>query len=121
MRYVEIHGNRVSGPFDYEGMMPTHDSLLTVDVTNMTPEPKSAWIYEGGVFTPASRILSEVSIEDLRESRNLLLELSDWRVMPHTPLPEAEVLLWADYRQELRDITEGYTPIAAPVWPVAPS
>lgn len=38
--------------------------------------------------------------------RDSLLEESDWTQMPDSPLSEERKGAWAEYRQELRDITK---------------
>ena len=42
---------------------------------------------------------------NVRETRNILLDESDWTQMPDAPLTEEEKTLWKTYRQALRDIT----------------
>lgn len=50
------------------------------------------------------------SIEELATraiiKRNELLFNSDWTQLPDSPLTEQKKLLWAEYRQNLRDITK---------------
>ena len=43
----------------------------------------------------------------LRQRRNMLLSSSDWTVLSDSPLSETEKTAWLEYRQDLRDITEG--------------
>jgi len=55
-----------------------------------------------------------------REERNRLLRLSDWAVLPDSPLNETEKLNWKKYRQELRDLP---TLVTSPInikWPSKP-
>lgn len=40
-----------------------------------------------------------------RVQRNQLLSISDWTVLPHSPLSETDQAAWVSYRQELRDFT----------------
>jgi hypothetical protein len=58
--------------------------------------------------------------EDIKSKRNLLLYQSDWTQIPNTPLTAEQQQAWADYRQQLRDITSqsGY-PFNV-VWPTPP-
>jgi hypothetical protein len=46
----------------------------------------------------------ESRVAGLRAERDALLAASDWRVLPDAPTPHAEVVLWLDYRQSLRDL-----------------
>jgi len=45
------------------------------------------------------------AIAGLRARRNSLLASSDWTVLPDSPLSNKNA--WIEYRQDLRDITEG--------------
>jgi len=47
------------------------------------------------------------AIAGLRQRRNVLLSSSDWTVLSDSPLSETEKTSWLEYRQDLRDITEG--------------
>jgi hypothetical protein len=56
----------------------------------------------------------------IKAQRNQLLQQSDWTQIPNTPLTAEQQQAWADYRQQLRDITSqsGY-PFNV-VWPTPP-
>jgi hypothetical protein len=64
-------------------------------------------------------------IERIRLNRNIRLQLCDWTQMPDSPLSSQQRTAWAEYRQQLRDITadlpdplpENYRPN----WPAQPS
>jgi hypothetical protein len=47
------------------------------------------------------------AIAGLRSKRNSLIASSDWTVLSDSPLSETEKTAWLEYRQDLRDITEG--------------
>ena len=47
------------------------------------------------------------AIAGLRQRRNAMLSASDWTVLPDSPLSATEKTAWLEYRQDLRDITEG--------------
>ena len=47
------------------------------------------------------------AIAGLRQRRNAMLSSSDWTVLPDSPLSATEKTAWLEYRQDLRDITEG--------------
>jgi len=49
------------------------------------------------------------AIAGLRQRRNMLLSSCDWTVLSDSPLSETEKTAWLEYRQDLRDITEGVT------------
>ena len=58
--------------------------------------------------------------DEVKLNRNRLLYQSDWTQLPNSPLDAAKKQQWADYRQQLRDITtqSGY-PFNV-VWPTQP-
>ena len=47
------------------------------------------------------------AIAGLRQRRNAMLSSSDWTVLPDSPLSATDKTAWLEYRQDLRDITEG--------------
>jgi hypothetical protein len=58
--------------------------------------------------------------QDIKAQRKILLLQSDWTQIPNGPLTVEQQQAWADYRQQLRDITSqsGY-PFNV-VWPTSP-
>ena len=63
------------------------------------------------------------AIAGLRQKRNSLLASSDWTVLSDSPLSQEEKTAWLEYRQDLRDITEGVTTeakVKAVVFPEKP-
>jgi len=63
------------------------------------------------------------AIAGLRQRRNALIASSDWTVLSDSPLSETEKTAWLEYRQDLRDITEGLNTeakVKAVVFPVKP-
>ena len=49
-------------------------------------------------------------LELLRNYRNKLLAVSDWTVLPDSPLSESKKNEWKTYRQALRDLPSKVTP-----------
>jgi len=47
------------------------------------------------------------SLASLRAKRNSLIASSDWTVLSDSPLSAELKTAWLEYRQDLRDITEG--------------
>ena len=63
------------------------------------------------------------AIAGLRSKRNSILASSDWTVLSDSPLSAELKTAWLEYRQDLRDITEGVNTVAkvnAVVFPVKP-
>ena len=59
------------------------------------------------------------TIKNVRDTRNTLLQISDWTQLPDSPLSQEKRAEWAAYRQQLRDITEQN--INSVVWPQEPN
>jgi len=52
------------------------------------------------------------AIAGLRQRRNALIASSDWTVLSDSPLSAELKTAWLEYRQDLRDITEGVNTVA---------
>jgi hypothetical protein len=52
------------------------------------------------------------AIAGLRSKRNSLIASSDWTVLSDSPLSAEVKTAWLEYRQDLRDITEGVNTVA---------
>ena len=52
------------------------------------------------------------AIAGLRSKRNSILASSDWTVLTDSPLSAELKTAWLEYRQDLRDITEGVNTVA---------
>jgi hypothetical protein len=78
------------------------------------------WLLENGVLVTYDKRTSEQkaadALKDLRLHRDLLIQKTDWWVLPDRS-PSAEQLA---YRQALRDITNTYSSLDDVVWPVKP-
>ena len=51
----------------------------------------------------------------------MMLEQSDWTVLPDCPLSDSKVAEWKTYRQTLRDLPANTTDWANPTYPDTPS
>ena len=63
------------------------------------------------------------AIAGLRQKRNSILASCDWTVLSDSPLSAELKTAWLEYRQDLRDITEGVNTVAkvnAVVFPEKP-
>ena len=52
------------------------------------------------------------AIAGLRQKRNSILASSDWTVLSDSPLSAELKTAWLEYRQDLRDITQGVNTVA---------
>tara|TARA_B110000285_G_scaffold157505_1_gene175698 strand:+ start:1820 stop:2179 length:360 start_codon:yes stop_codon:yes gene_type:complete len=62
-----------------------------------------------------------VTADDMRVVRDYLMAMSDYTQLTDCALTDAKVAEWATYRQALRDLPSGYTPVASPTYPTMPS
>jgi len=64
----------------------------------------------------------DFTIDELRLVRDDLLIDTDWTQMADAPLTDEEKAAWATYRQELRDLPDGYTttPLNEVTYPFPP-
>ena len=53
----------------------------------------------------------DIYIKELRNIRNHLLAECDWTDLPNAPLTETKKIEWQNYRQQLRDLTNGLTTV----------
>lgn len=65
-------------------------------------------------------IPDEIFWERLRNERNFKLVRSDWTQLPDSPLTSTKKAEWANYRQELRDITLNTEDPKNIIWPTQP-
>ena len=60
--------------------------------------------------------------EDLfRFERNRRLEMSDWAVLPDSPLSDEKIAEYKIYRQALRDLPANTSDFANPTYPIEPN
>ena len=60
-------------------------------------------------------------LELARLNRDCLLKNSDWRMLPDSPLTDAQRAAWATYRQALRDLPETNADSNKWKWPKVPT
>ena len=64
----------------------------------------------------------------LRKERDMLLQLTDWIVLPDSPISDLQRTNWHEYRQALRDLPSTENPsldengeLLGVTWPTKPS
>ena len=72
---------------------------IELTAQEITQRQAEATAWANGAFDRA--------IAGLRQRRNALIASSDWTVLSDSPLSAELKTAWLEYRQELRDITEG--------------
>jgi len=61
-----------------------------------------------------------VTVVELRAERDKLIASCDHTQLSDSQLTNAKKAEWATYRQALRNLPSGYTPVASPTYPTAP-
>ena len=87
--------------------------------TRSAAQIKGEWV-EQWTVTPWTQDQIDAATEqqwtEVRAERNRRLLDCDWTQLPDAPLSDTDKQAWADYRQELRDITTQTDPFGI-VWP----
>lgn len=102
----------------FEAPQPEHTRFQVV-YRDGVEEIESKWYTKYGVSDmdqEAIDALTAAQWDSIRAERNRKLANCDWTQLPDAPVDAAA---WAEYRQELRDITAQTDPFAI-VWPTAP-
>tara|TARA_R100000234_G_C4928640_1_gene147452 strand:- start:50 stop:280 length:231 start_codon:yes stop_codon:yes gene_type:complete len=60
--------------------------------------------------------VQSMMLEDIRKTRNKLLQESDWTQSSDSPLTDSKKTEWATYRQNLRDVPSGLDLSSITVW-----
>ena len=128
MKYLQVtDGVSVGGVFNDNPGITIESDWVRID--NVTPEPQLGWSYDGTTWTNPDDGL--VSVDLLRVRRDDRLRDSDHIVVRHrdqmghdvhttNELTDTEYQTWLKYRQDLRDLPSGYTPVANPTYPTKP-
>jgi hypothetical protein len=88
-----------------------------------TPELSGSVYVQTWNITDASEEEINTRIDEkwgeVRETRNLLLQQSDWTQFQDSPITGSKLTEWQTYRQQLREITSQSNPFNL-FWPVRP-
>lgn len=137
---VQWYGDGIGGEIEFKPSSPlSNDKPLNEKISELGEWSKLIQIYNDEIVRreEAQRVQQEL-IEasrdywaSLKEIRNYKLMECDWTQLPNSPLTDEQVAAWAEYRQELRDLTDLITdpkPMVLafeageihPDWPVPP-
>ena len=72
------------------------------------------WLSEGNSPLPMDILDPWIA---KRQERNLILQSTDWTVLPDAPLTDTEKIAWKAYRQKLRDLPQDYAKVENIKWP----
>ena len=121
--YLEVNadGLAISGVWTYD---PINAIPATHSGIEISGEATVGWTWDGTDWVaPVGFVAATpptVSVDELRVTRDELLRSSDFTQLADAPYTVAEKALWVTYREELRDLPDGYTPVADPVYPTKP-
>jgi len=113
MKKALIQGKRICEVRNDE--FPVHPDLVWVDVADDTTELDT---YVNGKVV--SYVAPELTMDDLRIQRNMMLVASDWTQGNDSPLTDEVKAKWAKYRQALRDLPQAHLDPNTVIWPDAP-
>lgn len=102
----------------FEAPQPEHTQFQVV-YRDGVEEIEGKWYTKYGVSDMDQEAIDALTAsqwDSVRTERNRKLADCDWTQLPDAPVDAAA---WAEYRQELRDITAQTDPFAI-VWPTAP-
>ena len=114
-----VDGVVVEGPMSYRTVLDRTGLKDTVGFTEMG-------YIEHMPPVEAPEVTKEQIEMGIRNTRNSLLQQSDWTQVADAPLNSATKALWTTYRQELRDMpatcadVDSLDSFFAIVWPTAP-
>ena len=137
---VQWYGDVEGGEIEFKPSSPlSNDKLPNERIYELGEWDQLIQIYNDEILRreEAERIRQELieASRDywavLKEIRNYKLSQCDWTQLPNAPLTAEQVTLWAEYRQDLRDLPEVITdpkPMVLafesgeihPDWPVPP-
>lgn len=85
------------------------------------PSPFHIYNFDSGVWTDPRTEQQKIDQQwaEVRNTRDVLLQQSDWTALPDVPLETSVATQWQVYRQALRDVTTQQDPFNI-VWPVKP-
>jgi len=98
------------------GVIKNRSTFIAEDEQDQDWQAYLSWVTSGGVPTP-SGVWEEEQWAVIRSKRDRLLNESDWRVMPDSPLSSGDLSAWETYRQELRDIPQEQSDPFSVTWP----
>ena len=102
---------------------PQPSYSYTQSIDEGTPILSGSYYYQTwNITTNTSEVQEDVNnlkLEQIRQTRNLLLIESDWTQFQDSPITGSKLTEWQTYRQDLRDITETSNPFEI-TWPTKP-
>ena len=119
-KYAQIENSTVVNILVCEQDFATEHGLVLA-----TGDAQIGGTYDGSAF--AKKVITDDRTDaekqnDARAERNGLLSVSDWAVMPDSPLSDSDKTAWQTYRQALRDLPDhaNWPDLAAGDWPTKP-
>jgi hypothetical protein len=117
----------IVGTLEYYQVYPVYRTSIDQDYTKNyiegEPELIDGLYHQTWIITDASQNEIDRRIESqwfkIRSTRNNYLKECDWTQLSDSPLTAEQKTAWAEYRQELRDVTLQEDPFNIK-WPIKP-
>ena len=107
---------------------PDYNSITQTLTKKNTPELVSGvWTLKWEIKDKPQEDIDQEKADnqaEIRNERGMMLEESDWTVLPDAPLSSSMVAKYKIFRQELRDVTNQSTfseAVPSVTWPTKPS
>lgn len=107
--FTAVYEMYPSSSFEITGDGTTYEDIQWNDTIETKPT-------KAAVFTKAQDLNDNWELWLCRKRRDLLLEQTDWWANSDVTMTQAQTT----YRQNLRDITNGFTDLASVTWPTKP-
>jgi len=111
-------------------LIPAPDGMESVSISDELASQFEAsseanlFLIDGSLKTLKQRLWidnPDAITDGIRNTRNQLLQDSDWTQLVDSPLDSAAKSIWATYRQNLRDITENIDENGEVTFPTKPA
>jgi len=111
-------------------LIPAPDGMESVSISDELASQFEAsseanlFLIDGSLKTLKQRLWidnPDAITDGIRNTRNQLLQDSDWTQLVDSPLDSAAKSIWATYRQNLRDITENIDENGEVTFPTKPT
>jgi hypothetical protein len=111
---IDTNGLAINGPF-----FRNPSVTLPSDWQLVTDSARVGWTYANNTWSAPVFVPVNVTVDEIRSRRDSQLSNTDWRDLPS--YSGSDQAAWRTYRQELRDLPDGYIPTPYPIYPTEPT
>lgn len=116
----EVVNGEITFPQDGANWIEVEDDINKSSVWKKEGNSVSA-LTEEEIASIKLEMRTKSFMQDIRNERKKLLDLSDWTQFDTTPLSAEKKAEWAVYRQALRDLPDTIEDVTSFVWPTQPA